>query len=87
MKELFLILGMLIFGFYALSYIVMWMVVLIGSIFSENIYSNIQGFMSTLTGEDVVGFLVLTQVTIVPILSGWLSIFLYKKYKNLSVNN
>jgi hypothetical protein len=87
MKELFLILGMLIFGFYALSYIVMWMVVLIGSIFSENIYSNIQGFMSTLTGEDVIGFLVLTQVTIVPILSGWLSIFLYKKYKNLSVNN
>ena len=87
MKELFLILGMLIFGFYALSYIVMWMVVLIGSIFSENIYSNIQGFMSTLTGEDVVDFLVLTQVTIVPILSGWLSIFLYKKYKNLSVNN
>ncbi len=87
MKELFLILGMLIFGFYALSYIVMWMVVLIGSIFSENIYSNIQGFMSTLTGEGVVGFLVLTQVTIVPILSGWLSIFLYKKYKNLSVNN
>ncbi len=87
MKKLFLILGMLIFGFYALSYIVMWMVVLIGSIFSENIYSNIQGFMSTLTGEGVVGFLVLTQVTIVPILSGWLSIFLYKKYKNLSVNN
>jgi len=43
--------------------------------------------MSTLTGEDVVDFLVLTQVTIVPILSGWLSIFLYKKYKNLSVNN
>jgi len=84
MKKLFLILGMLIFGFYALSYIVMWVVVLIGSIFSENIYSNIQGFMSTLTGEGVVGFLVLTQVTIVPILSGWLSIFLYKKYKEVN---
>ena len=84
MKKLFLILGMLIFGFYALSYIVMWVVVLIGSIFSENIYSNIQGFMSTLTEEGVVGFLVLTQVTIVPILSGWLSISLYKKYKEVN---
>ena len=75
---------MLIFGFYALSYIVMWMVFLIGSIFSENIFSNMQGFLSTLTGEGVVGFLVLTQVTIVPILSGWLSIFLYKKYKEVN---
>ena len=84
MKKLFLILGMLIFGFYALSYIVMWMILLIGSIFSESIYSNLQGFISTLTGEGVVGFLVLTQVTIVPILSGWLSIFLYKKYKEVN---
>jgi|TARA_B100000965_G_scaffold61151_1_gene46987 hypothetical protein len=84
MKKLFLILGMLIFGFYALSYIVMWMIFLIGSIFSESIYSNLQGFISTLTGEGVVGFLVLTQVTIVPILSGWLSIFLYKKYKEVN---
>ena len=75
---------MLIFGFYALSYIVMWMIFLIGSIFSESIYSNLQGFISTLTGEGVVGFLVLTQVTIVPILSGWLSIFLYKKYKKVN---
>ena len=84
MKKLFLILGMLVFGFYALSYIVMWMVFLISSIFSESIYSNLQGFISTLTGEGVVGFLVLTQVTIVPILSGWLSIFLYKKYKEVN---
>ena len=84
MKKLFLILGMLIFGFYALTYIVMWMIFLIGSIFSESIYSNLQGFISTLTGESVVGFLVLTQVTIVPILSGWLSIFLYKKYKEVN---
>jgi len=75
---------MLIFGFYALTYIVMWMIFLIGSIFSESIYSNLQGFISTLTGEGVVGFLVLTQVTIVPILSGWLSIFLYKKYKEVN---
>ena len=84
MKKLFLILGMLIFGFYALTYIVLWMIFLIGSIFSESIYSNLQGFISTLTGEGVVGFLVLTQVTIVPILSGWLSIFLYKKYKEVN---
>ena len=84
MKKLFLILGMLIFGFYALTYIVMWMIFLIGSIFSESIYSNLQGFISILTGEGVVGFLVLTQVTIVPILSGWLSIFLYKKYKEVN---
>ena len=84
MKKLFLILGMLIFGFYALTYIVMWMIFLMGSIFSESIYSNLQSFISTLTGEGVVGFLVLTQVTIVPILSGWLSIFLYKKYKEVN---
>ena len=83
MKKLLLILGILIFGFYALSYVVMWVVVLGGSLFSENIYSNIQGFISTLTGEGIVGFLVLTQVTVVPLLSGWLSIFLYNKYKKL----
>ena len=83
MKKLLLILGMLIFGLYGLYCIVMWAVVLIGSIFSENIYSNIEGFIFTLTGEGVVGFLVLTQVTILPILSGWLSIFLYNKYKEV----
>ena len=75
---------MLIFGFYALSYIAMWMVLLIGSIFSESIYSNLLGFISTLIGEGIVGFLVLTQVTIVPILSGWLSIFLYNKYREVN---
>ena len=84
MKKLFLILGMLIFGFYALTYIVMWMIFLIGSIFSENIYSNIEGFIFTLTGEGVDGFLVLTQVTILPILSGWLSMFLYNKFPKVN---
>ena len=84
MKKLLLILGMLIFGFYALCSIVMWALVLIGSIFSENIYSNIEVFIFTLTGEGVVGFLVLTQVTILPILSGWLSMFLYNKYKEVN---
>ena len=84
MKKLLLILGMLIFGLYALYCIVMWAVVLIGSIFSENIYSNIEVFIFTLTGEGVVGFLVLTQVTILPILSGWLSMFLYNKYKEVN---
>jgi len=83
MKKLLLILGILIFGFYALSYVALWVAALIGSLFSENIYSNVQGFISTLTGEGVVGFLVLTQVTVVPLLSGWLSISLYKKYKKL----
>jgi len=83
MKKLLLILGILIFGFYALSYVALWVAALIGSLFSENTYSNVQGFISTLTGEGVVGFLVLTQVTVVPLLSGWLSISLYKKYKKL----
>ena len=83
MKKLLLILGILIFGFYALSHVVMWAAALIGYIFSERIYTNIQGLISTLVGEGVLGFLVLTQVTVVPILFGWLSIFLYKKYKKL----
>ena len=56
MKKLLLILGILIFGFYALSYVALWVAALIGSLFSENIYSNVQGFISTLTGEGVVGF-------------------------------
>ena len=83
MKKLLLILGILIFGFYALSYVVMWAAALIGYIFSERIYANVQGLTSTLVGEGVLGFLVLTLVTVVPLLSGWLSIFLYKKYKKL----
>jgi|TARA_B110000914_G_C15047696_1_gene258175 hypothetical protein len=82
-KKLLLILGILIFGFYALSYVVMWAAALIGYIFSERIYANVQGLTSTLVGEGVLGFLVLTLVTVVPLLSGWLSIFLYKKYKKL----
>jgi len=82
-KKLLLILGILIFGFYALSYVVMWAAALIGYIFSERIYTNVQGLTSTLVGEGVLGFLVLTLVTVVPLLSGWLSIFLYKKYKKL----
>ena len=61
----------------------MWAAALIGYIFSERIYANVQGLTSTLVGEGVLGFLVLTLVTVVPLLSGWLSIFLYKKYKKL----
>tara|TARA_Y100000741_G_scaffold338215_1_gene298123 strand:- start:380 stop:634 length:255 start_codon:yes stop_codon:yes gene_type:complete len=83
MKKFFLILGILIFGLYALSYIAIWLTVLVGSLFSENIYSNLQDFLSTLVLEGLVGFLVLTQVTVVPIISGWLSLFLYKKYKKI----
>jgi|TARA_B100001029_G_scaffold59249_1_gene47899 hypothetical protein len=84
MKKFFLILGILIFGLYALSYIAIWLTVLVGSLFSENIYSNLQDFLSTLVLEGLVGFLVLTQVTVVPIISGWLSLFLYKKYKKIN---
>ena len=84
MKKFFLILGILIFGLYALSYIAIWLTVLMGSLFSENIYSNLQDFLSTLVLEGLVGFLVLTQVTVVPIISGWLSLFLYKKYKKIN---
>lgn len=84
MKKFFLILGILIFGLYALSYIAIWLTVLVGSLFSENIYSNLQDFLSTLFLEGLVGFLVLTQVTVVPIISGWLSLFLYKKYKKIN---
>ena len=84
MKKFFLILGILIFGLYALSYIAIWLTVLVGSLFSENIYSNLQDFLSTLVLEGLVGFLVLTQVTVVPIISGWLSLFLYKRYKKIN---
>ena len=84
MKKFFLILGILIFGLYALSYIAIWLTVLVGSLFRENIYSNLQDFLSTLVLEGLVGFLVLTQVTVVPIISGWLSLFLYKKYKKIN---
>ena len=84
MKKFFLILGILIFGLYALFYIAIWLTVLVGSLFSENIYSNLQDFLSTLVLEGLVGFLVLTQVTVVPIISGWLSLFLYKKYKKIN---
>ena len=84
MKKFFLILGILIFGLYALSYIAIWLTVLVGSLFSEKIYSNLQDFLSTLVLEGLVGFLVLTQVTVVPIISGWLSLFLYKKYKKIN---
>jgi hypothetical protein len=84
MKKFFLILGILIFGLYALSYIAIWLTVLVGSLFSENIYSNLQDFLSTLVLEGLVGFLVLTQVTVVPIISGWLSLFLFKKYKKIN---
>ena len=84
MKKFFLILGILIFGLYALSYIAIWLTVLVGSLFSENIYSNLQDFLSTLVLEGLVGFLVLTQVTVIPIISGWLSLFLYKKYKKIN---
>ena len=84
MKKFFLILGILIFGLYALSYIAIWLTVLVGSLFRENIYSNLQDFLSTLVLEGLVGFLVLTQVTVVPIISGGLSLFLYKKYKKIN---
>ena len=55
---------------------------MIASIFSEDVRINIQDIFLTLSTEGVVGFLVITQMTIVPLLAGWISKHLYKKYKS-----
>ena len=56
---------------------------MIGSIFSEGVRINIQDMFLTLGTEGVVGFLVITQMTIVPLIAGWISKLLYEKYKSL----
>ena len=56
---------------------------MIGSIFSEGVRINIQDIFLTLSTEGVVGFLVITQMTIVPLIAGWISKHLYEKYKSL----
>ena len=37
----------------------------------------------TLSSEGLVGFLIITQLTVVPFVAGWVSKFLYKKYRSL----
>lgn len=56
---------------------------MIGSIFSEGVRINIQDMFLTLSTEGVVGFLVITQMTIAPLIAGWISKLLYEKYKSL----
>ena len=56
---------------------------MIGSVFSEGVRINIQDMFLTLSTEGVVGFLVITQMTIAPLIAGWISKLLYEKYKSL----
>ena len=53
---------------------------IIGSVFSEDVRSNVQGMFSNLSTQGFVGFLIITQLTIVPVIAGWISKLLYKKY-------
>ena len=83
MKKLIILLSCIVTGFYAVSYLLIWILAIIGSIFSEDVRSNVQGMFSTLSAEGLVGFLIITQLTIVPVIAGWISKLLYKKYKSL----
>ena len=83
MKKLLILLTSLVTGFYAASFVLIWILAIIGSMFSEDVRSNIQAMFSTLGTEGVVGFLIITQLTIVPVIAGWISKLLYKKYKSL----
>jgi len=83
MKKLFILLSCIVTGFYTVSYLLIWILAIIGSIFSEDVRSNVQGMLSTLSAEGLVGFLIITQLTIVPVIAGWISKLLYKKYKSL----
>lgn len=78
-----MLLGCVITGLYAALYILVGILAMIGSIFSEGVRVNIQDMFLSLSTEGVVGFLVITQVTIVPLIAGWISKLLYKKYKSL----
>jgi len=82
-KKLFILLSFIVTGFYAVSYLLIWILAIIGSVFSEDVRSNIQGMFSTLSTEGLVGFLIITLLTIVPVIAGWISKLLYKKYKSL----
>ena len=83
MKKIFMLLGCIITGLYAALYILVGMLAMIGSIYSDGERVNIQDMFLSLSTEGVVGFLVITQVTIVPLIAGWISKLLYKKYKSL----
>ena len=83
MKKLLILLSSIVIGFYAASCILIWVLAIIGSLFSEGVRTNVQDMLSTLTAEGLVGFLVITQLTIVPLISGWISQFLFNKYKSL----
>jgi len=80
MKKLFILLSCIVTGFYAASYLLIWILAIIGSIFSEDVRSNVQGMFSNLSTQGFVGFLIITQLTIVPVIAGWISKLLYKKY-------
>ena len=83
MKKIFIFLGCIITGLYAASYILVGILAMIGSIFSEGVRINIQDMFLTLSTEGVVGFLVITHMTIAPLIAGWISKLLYEKYKSL----
>ena len=83
MKKLLILFTILVTGFYAASSFFILILTIIGFIFIEDVRTNVQDLLSTLTTESLVGFLIITQLTIVPIIAGWISHFLYKQYKLL----
>ena len=83
MKRIVTLLGCLVTGFYAASFFLVWILAIIGFIFSEDIRTNIQDMLRSLSAEGLVGFLLITQLTIVPLIVGWISYFFFKKYKSL----
>ena len=83
MKKLFILSGCIVTGFYAASYLLIWILAIIRSIFGVSVRSNIQDMFYTLSSEGLVGFLIITQLTVVPFIAGWVSKFLYQKYKSL----
>ena len=78
--------GILASGLYSLSFILFFGGALIYSIFSGD-YSFLQGVFSTLIDNGFVGYLTMLQTTVVPFLSGWLAVFLFKKYKKIKFLN
>tara|TARA_B110000116_G_C16219639_1_gene308825 strand:+ start:25 stop:276 length:252 start_codon:yes stop_codon:yes gene_type:complete len=82
MKKFLLILGILISSLYATLFVLFWISALMGSFINETVYLNAQTILAQLKSEGYLS-LVLAQLTITPLISIFLAIFLYKKYKNL----
>ncbi len=83
MKKNLLLLGSIVSGSYAALIFIVWLMIIIGSLFSANIRNNFLNMLLSLTDSGFVGWLVILQVLISPIIATWISSFLFKKYKSL----